>query len=667
MNFGLPAVDYIVIGIYLALMLGIGFYFSRFMKGGKDFFIGGNLIPWWVSGISLYMTMFSAWTFTGGASFVYQTSWFGLLYFATWGISFFIGFLMSARRWRRTRVTSPVEYIETRFNTSTHLFFSLYFALSMLYWPAHHLASLSKICAPTLFPGSMVAIDVMIVAVGVIIMLYTFQGGLWAVCITDVVQFLILIAVCLVLLPAIFLSGEFTSMGDLVQRLPPLTFRHVVPDGTLYDGWYLLGLIAANMFGNAVGDKAQRYYSVRDEKEAMKVGWLTFGLFCTAPLLFGIPPLVGKLLWPDIHMLDHFTGITKADENIFIAVVLRYMPAGIVGFFLSAMMAASMSSMSGVWNTVSSIVSVDIYKNRFNPNATEKETLLVGRISVSVFALIAIGLALVITHSDYGVFSFSNIFFGLTGVPSAIPMLLGIMTRKISRWSAMAAVIAGVLMASLARFVLDYSLGQQFLITVAVTLLFIVISNPLGRLYNMRRTYALLFSLFLSVGLYIFCLVANNNPGLSPANLIAMLHADPMHQSGTLGPEGRGGLNFVGSSMFWLTAAAIAYFVITYKFAALFGGDLRSSQDKVIAFFKKLNTPVDVEKEVMAAGARESNIFPLVGWMSLGLGGLSLLILIDPVARSNVGVNLGISGLLFAIGLAMILSKRLTRQPEREH
>ncbi len=271
------------------------------------------------------MTMFSAWTFTGGASFVYQTSWFGLLYFATWGISFLIGFLMSAKRWRRTRITSPVEYIETRFNRSTHLFFSVYLALAMLYWPAHHLASLSKICAPTMFPGSMPAIDVMIVIVGITIMLYTFLGGLWAVCVTDVVQFLILIAVCVVLLPAIFLSGDFSSMGELARRIPPLTFQHVLPDATMYDHWYLLGLIAANAFGNSVGDKAQRYYSVRDEKAAMKVGWLAFVLFSTAPLLFGIPPLIGKVLWPDISMLDYFARVTKPEENIFIAVVLRYM------------------------------------------------------------------------------------------------------------------------------------------------------------------------------------------------------------------------------------------------------------------------------------------------------------------------------------------------------
>jgi solute:Na+ symporter, SSS family len=649
MKFGLPVVDYLVIGIYLILMLGIGFYFSRSMKGGKDFFIGGNLIPWWVSGISLYMTMFSAWTFTGGASFVYHTSWFGLLYFATWGIAFLIGFLMSAKRWRRTRITSPVEYIETRFNRPTHLFFSVYLVLAMLYWPAHHLASLSKICAPTLFPGSMVAIDVMIVLVGITIMLYTFMGGLWAVCITDVVQFLILVAVCVVLIPAIFLSGDFVSIGEILQRIPPLTFRHVLPDTTMYDHWYLLGLIAANIFGNSVGDKAQRYYSVRDEKAAMKVGWLSFGLFATAPLLFGIPPLIGKVLWPDISMLNYFAGVTKPEENVFIAVVLRYMPAGIVGFFLSAMMAASMSSMSGVWNTVSSIVSVDIYKNRFKPAASEKETLRMGRVSVAAFALVAIVLALIIIHSDYGVFSFSNIFFGLTGVPSAIPMFLGIMTKKISRWSAMASVMAGVLMASLARFVLHYSLGQQFLITVAITLVFIAISNPLGRLYNARRVYALVFSLLLSSVLYFFFLFANNNPGLSPGTLTAVLHA--------------GGTEFLLSAHFWLMLSTLAFFVLSLKFAALFGRDIASPQDEVTTFFEKLERPVDVAKEVVSAGAREGNIFPLVGWMSMGLGGVSLLVLIAPVARTNIGVNLGISGLLFVAGLGMILSKYLTSAP----
>ena len=203
-------------------------------------------------------------------------------------------------------------------------------------------------------------------------------------------------------------------------------------------------------------------------------------------------------------------------------------------------------------------------------------------------------------------------------------------------------------MASLARFVLQYSLGQQFLITVAITLVFIAISNPLGRLYNARRIYALVFSLLLSSVLYLFFLIANNNPGLAPGTLTATLHA--------------GGKEFLLSAHFWLMLSTLAFFALSFTFAALFGRDMKSPQDEVTAFFEKLDTPVDVAKEVIAAAARQSNIFPLVGWMSVGLGVVSLLILIAPVARTNIGVNLGISGFLLVVGLGMILSKYLMRQ-----
>jgi len=311
-------------------------------------------------------------------------------------------------------------------------------------------------------------------------------------------------------------------------------------------------------------------------------------------------------------------------------------------------MAASMSSMSGVWNTVSSIVSVDLYKNRFNRDATERQTLLVGRISVGVFACIAIALALIIIHSEYGVFSFSNIFFGLTGVPSAIPMLMGILTPKISRWSAIASVLAGVLMASVSRFVLQYTLGQQFLITVAITLLFIVLSNPLGRLYNARRAYAWALGVLLSALFYLFCLSANNNVHLSPGTLATALQA--------------GGAEFLTSAHFWLILSALAFLVLTLRFAALFGKDVQAPQDEVRVFFEKLKKPIDVEREVISTGSRERNIFPLVGWIAIGLSGLTLLLLIDPVGRTNWGVNVGISSLLLVTGLGMVLSKYLRRR-----
>ena len=71
-------VDYVVIFVYLILTIGIGVFFGKFMKGGRDYFAGGNKIPWWISGISLYMTNFSAYTFVGLAGFVYLSGYYAV-------------------------------------------------------------------------------------------------------------------------------------------------------------------------------------------------------------------------------------------------------------------------------------------------------------------------------------------------------------------------------------------------------------------------------------------------------------------------------------------------------------------------------------------------------------------------------------------------------------
>jgi SSS family solute:Na+ symporter len=84
-------IDYVVLAFYFALMLGIGVYFSKFSKSVRDYFAGGNRIPWWVSGISLYMTNFSAWTFTAAAGFIYHSSWYGVIYISSGIITYFVG------------------------------------------------------------------------------------------------------------------------------------------------------------------------------------------------------------------------------------------------------------------------------------------------------------------------------------------------------------------------------------------------------------------------------------------------------------------------------------------------------------------------------------------------------------------------------------------------
>jgi len=642
MRLHLPVVDYLVIAFYLLLMLGVGFYFSRLMKTGRDFFIGGNRIPWWVAGLSQYMTMFSAWTFTGAASFAYQTGWYGILYFITGPVSYFIAFQLSARRWRRSRVVSPVEYVQTRFNRATHLFLSLLVIFSTAYWPAHHLASLAKITAPTLFPGSLFAIDILIIVTGLVILVYSFTGGLWAVCVTDVVQFLIFIAVCVVLIPVIFLSGDVGSITDFIRAVPPLKMTHMLHGNTRYDLWYLLGVTITSVYSSAVGVNAQRYYSVRDESSAQKVGWLVFILFLFNPLLFGIPPLVGKMLWPEVSLIEPFSLVAKADENIFIAVVMRYMPAGLVGIFLAAMMSASMSAMDSAWNAASSIVSIDVYKRFFNPAASEKQLLRVGRLATIGLCAFAIVMALIIIHSQYGIFTFSNIFFGLTGVPVTIPLLLGLLTRKISRWSAMSSIIAGIIVASVARFVLKYDLGPQYLLTAAVTLFFLFGSFPQGRLYRRNRLLSIAASAVIGLLLWFYFLAFNANPNLE----LSRLH--PL-QPGTLAP------------FFWITLTAALFAVLAAVFSRLYANDLSTRNEQVIAFFTKLSTPVDVEKEVLSHAEKEVDMFQLISGIAMGLALLSLLLGLAPHDLEKTGIYYAVSGMLFAIAAVLYILKKVQK------
>ena len=601
MSARLPVADYLVVGVYLVAVLVAGFWFARSNRTGTDFFIGGNRIPWWAAGVSLYMTTFSAWMFTGAASFIYNTGWFGLFYLLAKPVGFAGGFLLTAVRWRRSRISSPVEYVEERFNHPTRLVLSVVLVVSMMYWPAHHLASVARISAPALFPGQAWAIDALILFFGVFVLVYSVAGGIWAVSMTDVLQFLVLLAVCVGLIVAIFISGDIQSPSDLVSRLPPLQLRHEVRSGTIYTHWYLIGFAVSGMFGMVVGDKAQRFFSVKDEKAALKVGWIAFFLFLTSPLLFGLPPLVGKILWPDPSQLVEFAGATKPDESIFIGVVMRYMPVGVVGLFLAAMVAASMSALDSVWNTVSAIVSVDLYKGHINPDATERQLLVIGRVTIVVLAFFAVGGGLLIVHSSLGIFTISNIVLGLVAIPVTIPLFIGIVSRTPVPWSAVPAILSGVAVAAVARFDLDWTLGPQYLAVALVCLVVLFSSRPLARAYQRSAVQALLLSVALSAlllgALSVFdapTMSGGYRSGFSSATLIVALG---------------------------LLAAA------NFACSRVYARTLAEDDERVGRFFKRIETPIDVSSEL-----GESHVAGrpgrLIGWASFGMALVPAILLV---------------------------------------
>jgi hypothetical protein len=217
--------DYLVILGYFLFMLGIGLYFMKINKGAKEYFAGGSMIPWWVSGMTLYMANFSAWTFTGAAGFAYATGWFAICYFGTWSISYYLGSQLTASRWRRTRSISPVEYTYTRFNFTTQQFLSAVISVNFTLSAGVQLAATTKLLAPVM------GLDITMVTLvtGIVILLYTFMGGLWAVSITDVVQGVILLSITFIVMP---LAGRWTGKTPGIVA-PPLV-RPLVQRSTLH-------------------------------------------------------------------------------------------------------------------------------------------------------------------------------------------------------------------------------------------------------------------------------------------------------------------------------------------------------------------------------------------------------------------------------------------------
>jgi len=126
-------IEFSIVVVYLLLMVSIGLFFSKKMKGGEDYFAGGRCIPWWVSGISLYMGNFSAYLFTGGAGFIYNTTGYGLIkFFLAGSAGFLLGTMLTAVQWRRSRVSSPIEFTRMRFGKGTQILLSILLSMILL-------------------------------------------------------------------------------------------------------------------------------------------------------------------------------------------------------------------------------------------------------------------------------------------------------------------------------------------------------------------------------------------------------------------------------------------------------------------------------------------------------------------------------------------------------
>ena len=445
------SVDYVVIGLYALLMVLVGLYVMRFNRGAAEYFRGGSRIPWLVAGLSCFMAGFSAWTFTGAAGVAYRAGVAATGLYIGNALSFLLGYLVFATRWRRSRVTTVMEYLTGRFNQTTHQTFSWTTIVFQLFTSASMLYGLS------LFVSSACGFPVTwtILGAGAIIVFYCVLGGLWAVVVTDFLQASILMPFCLVLV--ITSLSRVGGVTGLVHSLPPeMKTLHVSGEF----GWlYLVSWTIMVSFGYNTSAMAQRYFSVDNERSARKVALLCCGLFFAGAFLWFIPPMAMRVLYPDLHAV--WPSLAHPSEAAYAVASLTLLPHGLIGVMLAAMFSATMANLSAQFNVKSGILTKDVYQSLLRKRAGDRELLVVGWVTTFMVGGATTVLAVIMAASGQSIFQVMLTFNTLISLAYGPPALLGLAVRRTPPWSGLASFGIGLILGLLGAFVYHWSLIQQ--------------------------------------------------------------------------------------------------------------------------------------------------------------------------------------------------------------
>ena len=421
----LSTLDFIVIAVYFAVTLSAGLFMGRFVKSGRDFFSGGNRVPWWMGAISSYMAMISSFVFIAHGGIAYEDGVVAIVVFWSCAFAVLAGTWIFASRWRRARVSTPMEYLERRYGAWVRQFISWCGIGFRILDNMVRLYTLGLIASVLLG----VSVEKGIWLGAVVVLAYTMAGGLWSVLVTDMIQCAILLGVAVAVLPvALHAVG---GLGALQSALP----EHFNPfNGHRGAFWFLFAYYAMTFIKyNANWAFIQRLASVPTERDAKKMSLLTAFLFFIFPVIALLPAICARQLLPGVN-----------PEESYLRLCCQLLPGGVLGLLVSAMLAATLSTLAGEFNVTSSVLTKDIYERLWRPAASPREQLLVARLTtLGVAVLVAVGAAYV--RALGGAFETNKMLMGLVGVPIVIPSVFGILWKRPNTAGVVLCIVLGIL------------------------------------------------------------------------------------------------------------------------------------------------------------------------------------------------------------------------------
>src|SRR6202171_1893014 len=427
----LAHVDLVIIGIYFVIIFGIGFYFAKKGRTSEDYFLAGRNIGWFAIGASLFVSNISTEHFirlagsgaTSGLA-VGDFEWLACMMLLLLGWVFVPFYL-------RSNVFTMPEFLKRRFNRNCANYLATISVIAYIFTKISvHLYAAGIVLERVVGWNQWTAAIILVIATGV----YTIAGGLAAVIYTDLVQTLILLAGAIALT---FIGFDKVGGFAGLRTVLPDSFFHMIKPASDPDFPWTGIVFGAPILGiwYWCTDQVivQRVLSARDEGHA-KAGTIFAGFLKILPVFM--------LVLPGIMAFALFPEQVKKPDFAYPTLVLNLLPVGLVGLVMAALLAAVMGAMSSVFNSASTLVTLDFYK-KIRPQASERQLVNFGRIATGMMVLLGLLWVPFIGYISSQLYIYLQSVQAYISPPISACFILGILWPRLNGAGAITSLLTG--------------------------------------------------------------------------------------------------------------------------------------------------------------------------------------------------------------------------------
>ncbi|MFL2577539.1 MAG: sodium:solute symporter [Flavobacteriaceae bacterium] len=471
----LPFFDILVIVIYFLLISGLGYYYSKRQKNTEDFFRGGQRIPFWAAGISIFGTALSPITFMAIPAKTYSTDWSYFLLNMSIFLSLPLVILLFIPYYRQKKLNTPYEYLEIRFSSIIRLLGSCCFIL-------YQIGRIGVILfLPSIALNLVTGVDIFlcIALMGGVSLIYTLMGGIEAVIWTDVVQVFVLMGGVSLSLILIIIGTENGFSGIIEQAKIygkfnafdlTLSLKEPTVWVMLFGGFF----INLTTYGTD-HTMVQRYLVTPTQKEAQKSLWI--GALLTIPATF-IFFFMGTALFVFYQVNPSALNNNFINNDaIFPWYIVSQLPSGVSGILIAAIFAAAMSSLSSSMNSGAASFSADVY-DRYG-FVWNNDPLKMARWTTLCIGMMGILFALFMATADIkSLWDQFNKILGLIFGSLGGVFMLGLLTKKANTKG----VLIGIVVSFTIQLIISFQQSVHLLMYAATGMISCFISGYFGSL-----------------------------------------------------------------------------------------------------------------------------------------------------------------------------------------